>query len=62
MLKSQVSLPRVAMGNTPFSDLPFFLVVKNPYDPRSQILFGILSKKRTHFSYIFCQISLSYCA
>ena len=31
----------------PFSDLPFFLVVKNPYDLRSQIRFGVLPEKRT---------------
>ena len=36
------------MVNDPFSDLPFFLVVKNPYDLRSQIQFWILTpKKRT---------------
>ena len=34
--------------NDPFSDLPFFLVVKNPYDLRSEIRFWILPKKRTH--------------
>ena len=38
----------VVMVNDPFSDLPFFLVVKNPYDLRSQIQFWILTpKKRT---------------
>ena len=29
----------IFMVNDPFSDLPFFLVVKKPYDPRSQIRF-----------------------
>ena len=37
----------VVMVNDPFSDLPFFLVVKNPYDLRSQICFWIPPPK-TH--------------
>ena len=46
-----VSFPRgarkhdVVMVNDPFSDLPLFLVVKNPYDLRSQIRnFGFSQK------------------
>ena len=35
------------MVNDPFSDLPFFLVVKKTYDPRSQIHFWILLKIRS---------------
>ena len=34
-------------GKYPFTDLQFFLVVKNPYDLRSQIRFWILPKRRT---------------
>ena len=37
----------VVMVNDPFSDLPFFLVVKNPYELRSQIRFCVLPEKRT---------------
>ena len=36
----------VVMVNDPFTDLQFFLVVKNSYDLRSQIRFWILTKKR----------------
>ena len=36
----------VVMVNDPFSDLPVFLVVKNPYDLRSQIHFWILTPKK----------------
>ena len=32
------------MVNDPFSDLPFFLVVKNPYNLRSQIRFEFSQK------------------
>ena len=32
------------MVNDPFSDLPFFFVVNNPYESRSQIRFWILTK------------------
>ena len=35
------------MVNDPFSDLPFFLVVRKTYDPRSQIRFWILLKIRS---------------
>ena len=38
----------VVMVNDLFSDLPFFLVVKNPYALRSQIHFWILTKKNAH--------------
>ena len=41
----------VVMIDDPFSDLPFFLVVKNPYDLRSQIRFWILPKKTLPKSY-----------
>ena len=40
----------VAMVNDLFSDLPFFLVVKNPYDLRSQIHFWILTQKKRTLS------------
>ena len=36
----------VVVVNDPFSDLPVFLVVKNPYDLRSQIRFWILTPKK----------------
>ena len=44
--KAQRFPSRVAMANDPFSDdLVFFLVVRNPYDLRSQICFRMLQKK-----------------
>ena len=38
------------MVNDPFSDLPFFQVVKNPYDLRSHIRFWILPKNAANQS------------